>query len=556
MAGTWFSISNQPSFTTSTMILLTDGRVMVQEEATTHWHALKPDIHGSYLNGSWNTLADMSIWRRYYASGVLKDGRVIICGGEQNGTGVDDTNICEIYDPAEDTWTIIPSPPQWNIIGDAACCVLPDGRFMIGALLTPDCAIYDPATNSWSAVTGKAIRSNEETWVLLPDGTILTAQCFQPYSSEKYIISSNTWKNEGSIPVSLVNPNMSEIGPAMLLYNGQVIYFGAESSGGFGKTAIYTLPSSPGGTGNWVAGPDIPKINGVTMVCNDCPATIMPNGKVLFTVANYLSNSWGSPIYFFEYDPVMNNMSQAPTPINNNNTLYFSRLMLLPTGEVLFCPTSGNIQMYIPDGGPQDSWRPNIISVTANLFFGVTDSYTVSGTQLNGLSQANMYGDDCYASTNYPIARLTNQVTGSVFFQSTFDFSTMGVATGTVIHTFKFSTGGLPYGPYDLSVIANGIASNIVTISFKPQKSRLIDTRYKRELELFAKEIVEGDPWDKRQWVVDPEIIELRSQIKSLQNSVNRLSSIIKTAELPNVGKKAAMKERNTGKSGKEKGEK
>jgi Kelch motif len=556
MPGTWFSLSNQPSFTTSTMILLTDGRVMVQEERTTHWHALKPDIHGSYLNGSWHTLADMSIWRRYYASGVLKDGRVIICGGEQNGTGPDDTNICEIYDPAEDTWTIIPSPAQLNKIGDAPCSVLPDGRFMIGSIFIPDCAIYNPATNSWSAVTGKAIASSEETWVLLPDGTILTAQCYSPYSSEKYIISSNTWKNEGPIPVSLVNPNMNEIGPAMLLYNGRVIYFGAESSGGFGKTAIYTLPSSPGGTGSWVAGPDIPKINAVTMVCNDCPATIMPNGKVLFTVANYLSSNWGTPIYFFEYDPVMNSISQAPTPVNNNTILYESRLMLLPTGEVLFCPTSSNIQMYIPDGGPQDNWRPNIISVAANLLFGVTYSFTVSGTQLNGLSQANMYGDDCYASTNYPIARLTNQVTGNVYFQYTFDFSTMGVATGTVTHTFKFSTAGLPYGTYDLSVIANGIASNIVTISFKIQKGTLIDTRYKRELELFTKEIVEGDPWDKRQWVVDPEIIELRSQIKSLQNSVNRLNSIIKTAELPNVGKKAAMKERNTGKSGKEKGEK
>ena len=87
MAGTWQGLVNQPPFHTSTMILLTDGRVMVQEEATEHWYALSPDSNGDYVNGTWSMLADMSFWRRYYASGVLKNGRVIVIGGEQSGDG-------------------------------------------------------------------------------------------------------------------------------------------------------------------------------------------------------------------------------------------------------------------------------------------------------------------------------------------------------------------------------------------------------------------------------------------------------------------------------------
>src|SRR5205807_3502479 len=98
MTGTWQGLVNQPTFQTSTMILLTDGRVMVQEEATPHWHALTPDDHGDYTKGTWSSLADMSFWRRYYASGVLRDGRVIVIGGEQSGAG-SDTNRGEIYDP-------------------------------------------------------------------------------------------------------------------------------------------------------------------------------------------------------------------------------------------------------------------------------------------------------------------------------------------------------------------------------------------------------------------------------------------------------------------------
>ncbi len=117
MAGTWQGLVNQPPFHTSTMLLLSDGRVMVQEEATPHWHALTPDASGSFVSGTWSTLADMSFWRRYYASGILRDGRVIVVGGEQSGAG-GDTNRGEIYDPVADSWTPISLPP-WPLLRPA-----------------------------------------------------------------------------------------------------------------------------------------------------------------------------------------------------------------------------------------------------------------------------------------------------------------------------------------------------------------------------------------------------------------------------------------------------
>jgi len=330
MTGKWQPLINQPGFNTSTMILLTDGRVMVQEEGTAHWHALTPDDNGSYVNGTWSTLADMSFWRRYYASGVLKDGRLFLCGGEQSGTG-GDSNRGEIYDPVADTWSPIKTPP-WTMVGDAASCVLPDGRIMIGALLSGDCIIYDPATDSWSATGGQPGRTNEESWILLPDDTIITTQCFPQYRAQKYIIATGVWQDEGPLPVTLVDPVMSEVGPAMLMYNGKVICFGAADSSGHGKTAIYTPPATPTGTGTWAAGPDIPLVGGKVIVCNDCPATLLPNGKVLFAAANYVLNNWGAPVLFFEYDPTTNTITQAPTPANNaifpyptSPGVYFSR---------------------------------------------------------------------------------------------------------------------------------------------------------------------------------------------------------------------------------------
>jgi Kelch motif len=545
MAGTWQSLINQPGFNTSTMILLTDGRVMVQEEGTAHWHALTPDTHGSYVSGSWSSLKDMSVWRRYYASAVLSDGRVLICGGEQTGSGVD-FNRGEIYDPVRDTWTSIATPP-WTLVGDAASCTLPDGRVLVGALLSGNCLIYDPGTDTWSIAGAQPGRTNEETWILLPDDTIITVQCFTPYRGQKYLISSDSWQDEGAVPVTLVDPVMNEIGPAMLLYTGDVIFFGAANVNGYGKTAIYTPAATPTGVGKWAPGPDIPNIGGQVMVCNDCPATLLPNGKVLVSVAQFQVNNWGSPVYFFEYDPASNTLVQAPTPANNgifpyapNPGVYWSRLMLLPTGEVLFSASSANVQCYTPGGMPAEGWRPTITSLQVHGLI-ATDYLLLQGTQLNGLSQANIYGDDVYPATNYPIVRFEDSQTHTVYFARTYAFSTLAVATGAALQSCRVDVTQVPNGAYDVTVIANGISSHPVSfVNQKQHKPHLIDVKYKREMEITGKEIIEGDPWKWWEQVVDPAIGELRGEVVELRNTVRRLESLIKTRQLPEVGKRVA----------------
>jgi hypothetical protein len=533
MPGIWKPLTTQPNFKTSTMMLLTDGRVMVQEEAAKHWHALTPDSNGSYLNGQWSTLADMSFWRRYYSSGILKDGRVFLCGGEQSGdTG--DSNKGEIYDPVTDSWSPISTPP-WPTVGDAATCVLPDGKVMIGSISSGACLIYDPSTDSWATTGAQPGNTNEESWVLLPDNTILTVQCFPPYGGQKYLISSGVWQDEGTPPVTLVDPVMAEIGPAMFMYNGKAIFFGAMNSSGHAKTALYTHPTSPSGVGTWAAGPDIPNVNGQTVVCNDCPAALMPNGKVLFCSAPFVYNQWGSPITFFEYDPVANTITPAPTPPNNGAQLFWSRMLLLPSGEVLFSPSANNVQVYVPDGGPLDAWRPTITGVTT---MGATG--TITGTQLNGLSQACMYGDDCYPCTNYPLVQLTNVSSGTVQYCRTFNFSTMGIATGTTAQSCQFDLAGVAAGQYELRVIANGISSLIHNFQVGRIKPQAVDVVLKQEFEWFGKLVAEGDPFDWLQQIIDPEIIAMQSELRSLANGVSRLNSLIQTLELPQVGSQVA----------------
>jgi hypothetical protein len=462
-----------------------------------------------------------------------------------------------MYNPVTNSWSSVPPPPGWTAIGDATAVVLPNGKVMLGNINNPSCAIYNPATNSWSAAASKAVRSNEETWVLLPDNTVLTVQCFPPYNSEKYIIGSNTWKNEGSLPVSLVDPVMAEIGPAMLMYNKKVIYFGANNSGGHGKTAIYTMPATATGTGTWAAGPNIPNVSGKVIISNDCPASLLPNGKVLFTGAQFENNDWGSPVYLFEYDPSSNTITQAPTPSNNNAQLFWSRMMLLPTGEVLFSPSSNNVQLYEPDGGPVNAWRPTISSIANTGNFINPVKFILTGTQLNGLSQANMYGDDCYCSTNFPIIRLQNNITNHVYFARSYDFSTMGVSTGAALESCTFDTTGIPNGDYSLTVIANGISS-LVHVFHKGltkivekvhffEKAFIIDNKQhidvvKYEVENYGKLVAEVENFNKQQEVENEELIAVKTQVADLKNTVNKLYSLLASERLPAVSADIADK--------------
>src|ERR1035437_1262961 len=79
--GTWTAIKNTaPHANNSTMILLSDGTVMSHSGSGssygTIWDKLTPDINGSYINGTWTSLAPMNNDRLYFSSNLLKDGRL------------------------------------------------------------------------------------------------------------------------------------------------------------------------------------------------------------------------------------------------------------------------------------------------------------------------------------------------------------------------------------------------------------------------------------------------------------------------------------------------
>ena len=74
-----------------------------------------------------------------------------MAGGEYAPNSDDDSNSVEIYDQVANTWTQKPPPAGWDQIGDAPCCLLPDGHLLSGNINYTRTAIYDPVGDAWSA---------------------------------------------------------------------------------------------------------------------------------------------------------------------------------------------------------------------------------------------------------------------------------------------------------------------------------------------------------------------------------------------------------------------
>jgi hypothetical protein len=499
MANQWHQVSGVPSaLTPDTMMLMTDGSVLVHHAYGKAFYRLAPDDNGRYESGTWTGPFNMANTRQFFASGVLKDGRVFAVGGEYSDAG-NGTALGEIFDPTTNVWSPMNKPtPSFDFIySDAVSCVLPDGRVLFGSKGGPRTAIWDPVLDLWteaglafgaSTTNTKLGSTNEESWCLLPEGTVLTVETFNTPNTMKYVPSIDQWVGCGSTPgtlplTSLNDPVTSttvtirEIGPGITLPDGRAFFVG-----GTGVTALYTQGTTPTQAGTWAAGPNLPadtsgnnynQVNGNLQTAIDTPGTLLPNGQVLFVAGNTVRETgplsfWSNPSTCYLYDPSTNAITAlSPQPASNTSDTWTSRLLTLPTGQVAFTDQQSGVMQILTvdpaDAAPQAAWKPVVTGHPATVLAGHT--YTLTGTQFNGLSQASSYGDDAGVSTNYPIVRFTRHGSTKVTYARTSDFSSLGIATGSAPQTASMQVpSGITPGQYDLAVIANGIASDPVTV--------------------------------------------------------------------------------------------
>ena len=470
----WQPLNNQPSFDAGAMLLLTDGTVMVVSEpgcltctATDYssWYKLTPDANGSYVNGTWTQIASFPSGYAplYFGSVVLPDGRVVIEGGEYDCSSGSCNSVWQtkgaLYDPQKNTWTNVNPPAGWTTIGDAQAVVLPNGTYMQANCCTKQQALFNVSDLTWKQTgAGKFDINDEEGWELLPNGKVLTTDAYvfqydaNGTNSELYNPATGSWTSAGSTIVQLwdscggSSAASYEVGPAVLRPDGTVFASGANTCGA-AHTAIYNSH-----TGTWTAGPDFPAGQGVA----DGPAALEPNGNVLiFTSASRFYPPAGQ---FFEWNG--SNLSLVTGPASAvQDASFVGHLLILPTGQIMFTDFSNNIEIFTPAGTYDPSWAPTVSSAPGTVKRG--HSYSISGTQFNGLSQGAAYGDDFQDATNFPLVRIVNRGTGHVFYCRTHGHSTMAVATGSKTVSTHFDVpANMETGASQLFVVANGIPSS------------------------------------------------------------------------------------------------
>jgi hypothetical protein len=475
----WTPLVHQPGFSPGTMLLESDGTVLVHYEpesgGTPYWYRLTPDRSGSYVNGTWAKLPPMPNGYNplYFASAILPDGRMIVEGGEYLGGNPVWTKRGALYDPVTNSWRTMPAPTGWTNIGDSQSEVLPDGTFMLsqactrctspdGALSTAQ-ALLNPSTLTWTRTgTNKADPNDEEGWNLEPSDQVLTVDTWTPRNTELYTPSSRAWESAGDTATQVVNDPNKEIGPQVVMPGGDTFVVGAGTApppapgsnacdvSTNAHTSVYHFQS-----GRWTAGPTIPTFGGNQFDSADGPASILPNGNVLFDVSKCV---FETPTRFFLYSPATNTLTQEADPPNAaNDSTFFTRMLVLPTGQVLFNDGSHQMEIYTAGGTAPAAWQPVIAQSPSSVARGGT--YNLTGQQLAGLSQGAAYGDDVQDNTNFPLVRITNNATGGVTYARTSNWSSVSINPGTWGST-KFTVptnAGL--GPSTLAVVANGIAS-------------------------------------------------------------------------------------------------
>jgi hypothetical protein len=455
--GAWTALTTAaPDQNGGVMLLLSDGSVMCKtfsggtDGYGTEWDRLIPDSNGSYVNGTWATMAAMHNTRLYFASQVLKNGQVYVAGGEYGGGSAKG----EVYDPLTDTWTNTPNPGTSILDGNSE--ILDNGTviqaFQGGSQQTT--SIYDPVTNTYSAGPNTHGSYDESAWVKLADGSILYVN-INSTASERYIPAQNKWVVDATVPVSLYDPYGEEAGAGFLLPDGRVFFLGSP-----GTSAFYT-PSGTASPGTWAAGPNIPNSQGTP----DAAAAMMVNGKILCAVSPVptSANHFPSPTSFYIFDSRVDSFTRIHAPeggLTTNISSYVTNMVDLPDGSVLYSEQGGT-QYYVfkPTGKQIEVGKP---AVKKKIIKNGDGSYTMTGFRFNGISEGAAYGDDWQMATNYPIVRLTAGT--RVYYARTFNWNHTGVQTGTLADTAEFTLpSGLPKGTYSLEVIANGISSNPIT---------------------------------------------------------------------------------------------
>src|ERR1700686_5346550 len=124
LSGTWAPVAPMSSARAgASAVLLKDGRILITGGDAGSGALASADLFNT--DGTISPAPPMNIARSGHLSLVLQDGRVLVAGGTTSGGGA--INAAEIYDPVANSWTTVASG-MVEARSNATVTVLQDGR--------------------------------------------------------------------------------------------------------------------------------------------------------------------------------------------------------------------------------------------------------------------------------------------------------------------------------------------------------------------------------------------------------------------------------------------
>jgi len=160
-----------------TAVLLKDGRVLVTG-GMSYGDFPNPEIEASAeiydpTTGRFTTSGSMSASRWKQGIALLRDGKVLVVGGQTGGTNDNRLSSTEIYDPRTGKFTRGPEMHTRRFKLHDGVVVLRDGRVLVAGG-ADQMELYDPAAESFSTIGGVALDGFFfSTATLLGDGKVL-----------------------------------------------------------------------------------------------------------------------------------------------------------------------------------------------------------------------------------------------------------------------------------------------------------------------------------------------------------------------------------------------
>lgn len=448
VVGSWSSPVSIPTVAVN-LILTYNNKLLFYEDGSS------PTIW-DYLN---NTFTNISTSANLFCSGhtVLSDGRILAAGGfggDSTHMGIPDA---EIFNPANNTWTSVPSMSfrRWY----PTATTLSDGRVLVTAgwqttnhtnAGIPE--IYDPATNKWTQLTGA--NNPFETYpfiYVLPDGRILhVGNTEVPSVTDALDLNSQTW--------TVIDPNIVDGGSATMYLPGHMVKAGSatdsQGSGPSSNTTFVLDMTQTSPAWKQTASMAFPRsfLNLVTLADGNVLAVggeTDKNGGIIGN-AVFAAELW-SP-----QTQTWSTMASMHTPRE-----YHSTALLVPDGRVVVSGMGADFG-NVPDEMTAEFYSPPY------LFKGARPTITQSPAQIH-------YGQAFSVSTpdGASIAKATLIRTGAV--THFFDQNTRYVPL-----TFSQTTGGLsltappdgntaPPGYYMLFLVnSNGVPSVAPIVQLLP----------------------------------------------------------------------------------------